>query len=167
MARTRGPFQPAASRTMRTQAASPFFVHWPDASQTFFSFALPAPRCGALQLAAASCSSCEPRQRANVQPRHLSSVNLASSSSASHHHHHFIIRFVLHRHGFFPLRSRVDSFNSATECPLFSFALEWFLATSEPCGFFPLFRRSSYYMLRRSSACSQAAVAACSSDRKL
>ena len=32
-----------------------------------FSFALPAPRCGSLQPAAAACSSCEPEQREDVQ----------------------------------------------------------------------------------------------------
>ena len=32
-------------------------VDWSDGSQTLFSFALPAPRCGALQPAAAACSS--------------------------------------------------------------------------------------------------------------
>ena len=48
-------------------------------------------RCGALQPAAAACSSCEPGYWEDVKAEHMASVTLASLSSASHHWRPFIM----------------------------------------------------------------------------
>ena len=58
---------------------------------------------------------------------------LPSSSCSSSHRPPFSVPC-----GLFPLRCRVDSFHSATQCCPFCFTMLWILSASEPCGFFPL-----------------------------